>query len=157
MAEKRDVDWGAVKLAYIEGDDTWAQLAKRFGVTQGQVQYRARRERWRDTRDEVRAKASEIVDVEQAAKVLAARHLQQQAELDDAFHGAVLKQIEAVETSKDPTQQKTRAITLGIMMDKRHQELERTQPKAEGMVEETYSRRQWTLGQYRQAPEDAEK
>lgn len=51
----RRIDWEEIKKAYLEGDETYASLALRFGVGKSTIELKASEGKWRSLKDALQA------------------------------------------------------------------------------------------------------
>jgi len=153
-ADDAKTDWEGLKVQFGQCDMTLKDFATSQGLSLSTLRRHAGAEHWLDYREDVRRQAAAIA-AEQAPEERAKRLLEQQVELDNKVHATLLAQLDAIGGAKDPIGRKTEAITFGIMMDKRHQELSRqiVSTAEEGVVEETYSRRKLILSHYKDPDE----
>jgi len=153
-ADDAKTDWEGLKVQFGQCDLTLKDFAASQGLSLSTLRRHAGADHWLDYREDVRRQAAAIA-AEQAPEERAKRLLEQQVELDNKLHATLLAQLDAVSGAKDAIARKTEAISLGIMMDKRHQELSRqiVSTAEEGVVEETYSRRQLILKHYKDPDE----
>ena len=153
-ADDAKTDWEGLKVQFGQCDLTLKDFAASQGLSLSTLRRHAGADHWLDYREDVRRQAAAIA-AEQAPEERAKRLLEQQVELDNQLHATLLAQLDAVSGAKDAIARKTEAISLGIMMDKRHQELSRqiVSTAEEGVVEETYSRRQLILKHYKDPDE----
>lgn len=156
MAKPNDAktDWDGLKVQFGQCDLTLKDFAASQGISLSTLRRHAGADHWLDYREDVRRQAAAIA-AEQAPEERAKRLLQQQAELEDKLHTTLLAQLDAIGGADNPIARKTEAISFGIMMDKRNQELGRqTAGSAEdGVVEEVYARRKVLMSRYKDPEE----
>jgi hypothetical protein len=116
--KKPDIDWIAIELEYRAGIKSSRTLASEFGVTEGAIRKRAKKDEWqRDLASKIRAKADDLV---RTATV------RSQVRTEDAISERVLVEVNAqVQTniilSHRTDIQRARKITMSLLSELEHQ------------------------------------
>ena len=55
------IQWGRIKTAYLKGDCTYADLAKRYKVSERTIRTRASNEGWKNERDKIKTEVGQAI------------------------------------------------------------------------------------------------
>ena len=116
------LDWEVIKDEFVLGQATLGAVANAHGIQEGALRRRASEEGWERKRERFREKAAAEVAHETEEGVVARRPATQ-AEIDRELDQAVLALLRRIRSAGESKATLGLARALGIVMDKRHQEV----------------------------------